>query len=67
MVIDTGSDWVLLAMERAVKVPLSPEVAGALSSALGAGCVRVVGGVAVEVPGAGRGGKPSWAGKGRGG
>jgi hypothetical protein len=50
MVIDTGRDYVLLSLERAMRVPLDPGLVGDLSMVLGEGCVRVVGGVAVEVP-----------------
>jgi DNA polymerase-3 subunit alpha len=59
VVVDTGNDWVFLGLERTVKVALKPEVAEELSRALGPGCVKVVGGVAVEVAGAGK--RAAWA------
>jgi DNA polymerase-3 subunit alpha len=61
IVVDTGPDRVLLAADSSKRVQLSPKSAETLTRFLGEHCVKVVGGTAVEVTGAGRGNGKKWA------
>jgi len=54
LVVDTGRSYVLLAADRSLRLRLTPETVAHLTTLLGDRCIRVVGGVAVEVPGTGK-------------
>ncbi|MBC7836128.1 MAG: DNA polymerase III subunit alpha [Phycisphaerales bacterium] len=60
MLIDTGEQFVMLNTDKAWRVRLSPELAAELSDTLGSGSVRVVGGIAVEIPGSGKVDRSKW-------
>ncbi len=51
IVVDTGDSYVMMAADRSIRVQLSPQLADTLTNVLGGNCLRVVGGVAVEVAG----------------
>ncbi|HYE02004.1 MAG TPA: DNA polymerase III subunit alpha [Phycisphaerales bacterium] len=51
LVVDTGTDYVVLEPDRALRLTLSPDVGAELVELLGPTAVRVIGGLAVEVPG----------------
>ncbi|MBC7772126.1 MAG: hypothetical protein H7210_06510 [Pyrinomonadaceae bacterium] len=51
IMVDTGDSYVMMAADRTIRVKLSPQLVMSLTPLLGEGCIRVVGGVAVEVSG----------------
>lgn len=51
IMVDTGDSYVTMAADRTIRVKLSPPLVMSLTPLLGEGCIRVVGGVAVEVTG----------------
>ncbi|MBX3358641.1 MAG: DNA polymerase III subunit alpha [Phycisphaeraceae bacterium] len=58
LLIGTESEYVFMQLDRAARTRLTPVLAQELTALLGENCVRVVGGVAVEVPGASREKRP---------
>jgi hypothetical protein len=59
IVVDTPEARIRLEVPQTVRVQPTPAIVADLTKLLGEGCVRVVGGVAVEVPGA----RPRWNGQ----
>ncbi|MGE3106889.1 MAG: DNA polymerase III subunit alpha [Phycisphaerales bacterium] len=51
IVVDTGTSYVMMSADKTIRVRLSPGMVESLATLLGENCVRVVGGVAVEVAG----------------
>jgi DNA polymerase-3 subunit alpha len=52
--VDTGREYVLLAAEKSMRLRLTPDTVGELTTLLGEHNIRVVGGVAVEAAGTGK-------------
>jgi hypothetical protein len=59
IVVDTPEARIRLEVPQTTRVQPTPAIVADLTRLLGDGCVRVVGGVAVEVPGA----RPRWNGQ----